>query len=109
MIDGLWTVHYYGPQGDGAGIVVLLKGQVYGGDNGFFYLGTYDEKGDTFRGKVSVKNFDSAIPNVIGVVGDFDLLIEGKIQGDAINGTGALTAAPDAKIVVRLLRRALVG
>ena len=105
MIDGLWTVQYYGPQGNGAGVVVLLKGQVYGGDNGFFYVGSYDVKGDSFKGKVSIKNFDASIPNVIGVVGDFDLLIEGTIQGDSINGTGALAVAPDAKIVVRLSKR----
>jgi T3SS negative regulator,GrlR len=109
MIDGLWTVHYYGPQGNGAGIVVLLKGQIYGGDNGFFYIGSYEEKGDSFKGKVSIKNFDALIPNVIGVVGDFELLLEGTIQGETIKGTGALTVAPDAKIVVNLLKRSNIA
>jgi len=25
MIDGLWTVQYFGPQGDGGGVVVFIK------------------------------------------------------------------------------------
>ena len=105
MIDGLWTVHYFGPQGNGGGVVVLTKGQVLGGDSGFFYIGSFEERGDTFKGRVAVKNFDPSIPNVIGVVGDFELLIDGKVQGDSINGTGALATAPNAKIVVRLTKR----
>jgi hypothetical protein len=107
MIDGLWTVQFHGPQGFGGGVVVLNeKGQVLGGDSGFFYAGSYQVSGDSFKGKVSVKNFDPAIPNVIGVVGDFDLLLEGKIQGASISGTGALATAPSAKIIVKLTKRA---
>lgn len=105
MLDGLWTVQYYGPQGNGGGIVILQKGHVLGGDNGFYYIGSYSVDGDNFSGKVAVKNFDGSIPNVIGVAGDFDLLLEGKVQGDAINGVGSLAIAPNAKIVVRLMKR----
>lgn len=101
-VDGLWIVQYHGPQGDGGGVVVLIKGQVLGGDSGFTYDGTYEMKDDVFKGKVLVKNFDPAIPNVLGVPSPFQLLIDGKLQGDSINGTGALAIAPDSKIVVRL-------
>ena len=105
MIDGLWTVQYYGPQGNSGGVVVLMNGRILGGDSGFYYVGSYKLNGDALEGKVSVKNFDPSIPNVIGVVGDFDLLIEGKVTGNSINGTGALATAPSAKIAVRLLKR----
>jgi hypothetical protein len=104
MTDGLWIVQFHGPQGVGGGVVVLTRGQVLGGDSGFTYSGTYELKDDVFKAKVHVKNFDSAIPNVVGIPGDFDLLVEGKMQGDNINGTGALTTHPDAKIVVRLAK-----
>ena len=106
MVDGLWIVQYYGPQGNGAGVVVFANGRVLGGDNGFTYTGSYEVKGDSLNAKVAVKNFDPSVLNVIGVVGDFDLLIEGKVQGDSITGSGALAVAPDAKIVVRLKKAA---
>jgi hypothetical protein len=103
MVEGLWVVQFHGPQGVGGGVVVLTRGgQVLGGDSGFTYSGTYEFKDSLLKAKVAVKNFDSSVPNVLGIPGDFDLLVEGKMQGADINGTGALTNAPDSKIVVRL-------
>ncbi len=104
MTDGLWIVQFHGPQGVGGGVVVLTRGQVLGGDSGFTYSGTYELKDSVFKAKVSVKNFDSAIPNVLGILSDFDLLVEGTMAGDKINGTGALATHPDVKIVVRLAK-----
>lgn len=102
MVEGLWIVRYYGPQGNDGGVVVLVRGQVLGGDSGYTYSGTYDLKENLFTAKVLVKNFNPAIPNVLGFPGDFELLIEGKLQGDEISGTGALVKLPDSKIVVKL-------
>ena|SRR2546421_10289603 len=102
MTDGLWIVQFHGPQGVGGGVVVLTKGQVLGGDSGFTYNGSYELKDEVFKAKVLVKNFDSAIPNVLGVPGDFDLIVEGKLLGNKINGTASLATHPDAKMVVRL-------
>ena len=53
-----------------------------------------------------VKNFDPAVTNVLGVPSPFYLLIDARMQGDAINGMGALANAPDSKIVVRLKKDA---
>jgi len=105
MIDGLWIVRFQGPQGNGGGVVVLTNGKVLGGDGGFTYRGGFELKGDAFSAKVLVENFDSTVPNVIGIVGNFELLLEGKVQGEMIAATGALAAAPSAKIVVRLSKR----
>ncbi len=105
MLDGLWIVQYHGPQGVGGGVVVFMKGQVLGGDSGFTYVGTYELKGDLLKAKVSVKNFDASVPNVLGMPGNFELLIEGKFKNDTIDGTGALATHPDTKIVVRLSKQ----
>lgn len=95
---------YYGPAGDGGGVVVFTKGKVLGGDSGFTYVGSYELDGDVLKAKVSATNFDPNIPSVLGVPGNHDLLIEGKITNDNIEGTGALASYPDTKIVVRLSR-----
>jgi hypothetical protein len=106
MLDGLWSVQYYGPQGSGTTVVVLTDGHVVGGDNGFVYLGSYEAKDGAFRAKVSVRNFDASVPNVIGVVGDFNLIIDGTIEGGNVSGTAHLADIPSAKMVVRLTKRA---
>jgi len=104
VLDGLWIVEYHGPGGVGGGVVVFTKGQVLGGDSGFAYVGSYEEKGDMLKAKVSTTQFDPNIQSVMGVPGNHDLLIEGKIKNDTIEGTGALVTHPDSKIVVRLRR-----
>lgn len=104
MLDGLWIVQYHGPGGVGGGVVVFTNGKVLGGDSGFAYVGSYEEKGDVLKAKVTVTQFDPNIPNVLGVPGNHDLLIEGKVTNDTIEGTGALATHPDTKIVVRLSR-----
>jgi hypothetical protein len=104
VLDGLWIVQYHGPAGVGGGIVVFTKGQVLGGDSGFAYVGTYEQKGDALKARVRTTQFDANTPSVLGVPGDHDLLIEGKITNDTIEGTGALATHPDSKIVVRLSR-----
>jgi hypothetical protein len=102
MIEGLWIVEFHGPQGVGKGVAVFTKGQVLGGDSGFSYSGTYELMDAIFKAKVFVRNIDPLISNVIGIPGDFNLLIDAKLDGDEITGTGALVIAPDSKIVVRL-------
>jgi hypothetical protein len=102
MIDGLWIVQFHGPQGVGGGVVVLVGNQVLGGDSAFSYDGTFEFKDDIFKAKVFVKNFDAAVPNVLGIPSPFELLIEGKLEKDGINGIAALATLPDSKMVVRL-------
>jgi hypothetical protein len=63
-------------------------------------LGTTKAKGDLLKAKVSVTNLDPNVPNVLGIPGNFNLLIDGKVKNDTIDGTGALVTHPDTKIVV---------
>jgi T3SS negative regulator,GrlR len=102
MVEGLWTVQFHGPQGNGGGVVVLVRNQVLGGDSGFAYVGNYEFNIDTLKARVQVKNFGTEVPNALGVFGNLELLIDAKMQGDSINGIAALASAPDTKMVVRL-------
>lgn len=104
MLDGLWIAHFRGLHGVGGGVVVFTRGQVFGGDSGFAYAGSYEEKGDVLKAKVTVTQFDPNVPSVLGISGNHDLLIEGKVTNDTIEGTGALATHPDTKVVVRLTR-----
>ena len=69
-------------------------------DSGFTYIGSYELKGDLLKTKVSVTNFDPNVPSMLGIPGNFNLLINGKVKNDTIDGTGALVTHPDTKIVV---------
>src|SRR5277367_711956 len=105
MFDGLWIVQFHRPPGVGGGVAVFTKGQILGGDSGYTYVGTYEVNDNLLQGKVLVKNFDSAVPNVLGIPGDFELVLDAKVQGNEMSGTGALVKMPDSKIVVKLKKR----
>jgi hypothetical protein len=95
-MEGFWTIQFEGIQGWGAGVITLEKGQVFGGDTGFTYIGTYEQDGGHFKGRVHVKRHSQGIPNVMGR-DEFDLEIEG-------DRTGAHTMVVNAVIPCTPLR-----
>lgn len=105
MTDGLWSVQFQGPQGNAGGVVVLNGGRVLGGDSGFTYVGSYELTSETLRAKITVKNFDPSVPNIFGIGGSFDLLVEAKVQGESMVGMGSFASAPASRMGVRLLKR----
>jgi len=88
MVEGFWIVQYEGIQGNGGGVVVFLKGHVLGGDNGFIYTGRYknDEKESSAR--VLIRNFLPEVASVLGVQGDFELILNGTATGQVIKSLG---------------------
>jgi hypothetical protein len=106
MIEGLWIVQYEGLQGNGGGAAVFVNGKVLGGDTGYIYEGTYAVENNSVIAHVHVSNFLPDVPNVLGVVGDFDLQIQAPITGRVIQGTMALVGRPGMSIAVRLTKKA---
>ena len=106
MLEGFWIVQYEGLKGSGGGVVVFIKGKVFGGDTGYTYTGAYQTQGNTVRVHVAVRNFLPDIPSVVGVVGDFELKIVGTIEGNVIKGMGSLPDGKAVGIAVKLTKRA---
>lgn len=106
MVEGFWIVQYEGMKGNGGGVAMFIKGKVFGGDTGYTYIGSYQTQGNSVKAEVAVRNFLPDIPSVLGVVGDFELNIEGKLEGDVIKGTGSLANSQAVGIAVKLTKRA---
>lgn len=106
MIEGFWIVQYEGMRGNGGGVAVFINGKVFGGDTGYIYTGSYETKGHTVSANINVQNFLPDIPSVLGVVGDFELRIDGVLEGDVIKGTGSLIDDQAIGIAVKLSKRA---
>jgi hypothetical protein len=88
-MEGFWTVHFKGVQGLGAGVVMLIGGQLFGGDTGFFFRGTYSQQGNTMTAHVHVKQHVLGMANVMRR-NEFDLELNGTMQGDTISVTGKI-------------------
>ncbi len=105
MLDGFWIVQFDGIQGNGGGVAVLTKGQVFGGDSAYTYTGPYQTEGTSLKARVVVRAFLPNVPNVLGAIGDFELSLTGDIEGDVIRGKATLVGRPGAGIVVRLTKK----
>lgn len=106
MVEGFWIVQFEGvPGGSGGGVAALTKGQIFGGDTGYTYLGSYHADQTSIKARVTVHNFLPGVPNVLGVAGDFELSIAGTVQGDVIKGSASVAQAPGKGLAVRLTKR----
>jgi hypothetical protein len=92
-MEGFWTVQFTGVQGWGAGVVTFLNGQVFGGDSGYMYIGTYTLQGNTVNAKVHVKQHAAGVANVMGRT-EFDLQLSGTLSGNKIAVTGTVPGTP---------------
>ena|ERR1700728_2022319 len=106
MIEGLWIVQFEGLQGEGSGVVVLKDGRALGGDEGYTYVGRYNEENGDFTARVTVSNFRRDIANVMGIVGDFELEITAPAKDGVIQGSMGVVGNMGARIAVKLTKKA---
>jgi hypothetical protein len=106
MLDGLWILQIQTPQFTTGGVCVLIGGKIFGGDNGFTWVGSYAGDGRLVKGRVNVRNFDSAVKSVLGVSGDYDMHFSGNVQDDTIIGTAMLANQPQHSLPLKLTKRA---
>jgi hypothetical protein len=109
-MEGFWTVHFQGVQGWGTGVVTLVGGEIFGGDEGYIYMGTYAENAGAFSARIKVSKHAPGVLNVMGMeefeleVKGLELVgatrqqslhIEGRIPGSDQRLTGVLTKQRD--------------
>jgi uncharacterized ubiquitin-like protein YukD len=101
MIDGLWTVEFISTVNrSGKGILVLNNGRLLGGDEGYYYSGTYHVADAKIQGTVDVVRFD---PNTLSVFGDIDhftLSFSGDINDYHLSAAATITDKPEFQIKV---------
>ena len=85
---------------------MFTKGKIFGGDNGFTWIGTYTSDDKLIKGRVRVHNFDPAVQSVLGIPGDYEMHFSGNVQGDIINGAAMLANQPQHSLPCRLTKRA---
>jgi hypothetical protein len=105
MVDGFWILQIETPQMTSGGVCVFINGKIFGGDNGFTWVGSYTGD-ELIKGRVHVHNFDPAIQSVLGVPGDYEMHFSGNVQGDNITGTAMIAGQPQNSFGVRLIKRA---
>ena len=97
-LDGLWTVNFViNGNRVGGGVAFLIDGNLFGGDNSYYWMGAYVIGGENVSGKCRVDKFDPQAVNIFGTQHEyFEIEMEMKIDPD---NTFAIVEA-DAKAIV---------
>ena len=98
-IDGLWTIEFISTLHLlGSGVAVLNNTRLLGGDEGYYYSGSYDTKNDRFSGTIDVTRYNRKSLSVFGDIGQFTMELEGKIHDYQIRGTAWIKGNRDRQI-----------
>lgn len=105
-IEGLWILKFAAGQLTGSGVVVFANSKLFGGETGFYYLGSYEADGRIFKARVVVRNFDPSMPSGFGINGDYEMDVSGILQGDEMTGTAVVSGHPQYSLGVRAVKKA---
>lgn len=106
MVEGFWTLKIESGQYTAGGVAVLVGGKIFGGDNGFTWVGAYAEDDLVLKGRLQVRNFDPAIQSLFGIAGDYEMYFSGNLDGDVVTGTAVVSRQPQYNLAFTMTRRA---
>lgn len=99
--NGLWTVEFISTVNrSGKGVLVLNNGRLLGGDEGYYYTGTYHINGTQIQGTVNVIRFDPTTISVFGNIGQFALSLSGTINVYHLTAAAVIANNPQYKIKI---------
>jgi hypothetical protein len=105
-VEGLWSINFVSNTSNyGAGIIVFEDGHIRGGDQTYFYLGTYSLEARELRAKVKVTHYAGEPHSIFGTLSDFDVNLIGEPSDSQMELVGYLAERPDAQLVVHLTKR----
>src|SRR3954451_14354352 len=98
-LNGFWKAFYRFSSGvGGSGVVVFIDGQLYGGDQNFYYRGTVELKQDGMLvGTIKAIQFGVDNTSIFGLIPSGQALIlemKGNLQSEVVRGQLRAEACP---------------
>ena len=106
LVEGFWILQINASNITTGGVMLFLSGRVFGGDNGFTWIGTYVTDQRIVKARVLVQRFDPDIESVLPVAGDYEMHFSGDLRDpDNIVGTAVVTGQPHFNLGITLMRK----
>jgi hypothetical protein len=107
-IDGFWTVNFDSNSGNlGAGVVVIDKGRIFGGDSGFMYTGNVKVEESIVHVDIDVSRHSNfPTQSIFGQMSNFHLKVSGSPNSENFILSGHLVENPALTISIIGVRRA---
>jgi len=108
-VNGLWTVSFSTPLGEGTGVLTLLDGILAGGDANYYYSGSYVQDGSKLKGDLRVVHFAGPLTAVFGPIRELQLNFTAVAGGDLIMAQGLAVGLLAQRLAIRMQRVAAFG
>jgi hypothetical protein len=112
MLEALYVVEFGDLPEAGfrnGGVAVLETSRVFGGDSGYYYLGTYTVKDGDISASVQIVKHNPSWSNAFGdAATTFNVTIQGRIADDTISGFMTRVDKPTHRLPVKLTKKALL-
>ena len=105
-LDGLWIAQFTGKEVSGSGVVVFSNGKLFGGETGFYYIGTYESDGKSVRRGGSFATSTLRFQVGLGYLVTTKWTFPPRFKDDKITGTAMIANQPQHSLGVRLTKKA---
>ena len=100
--NGLWTIDFLSTINlVGSGVLIMNHGRILGGDEGFYYAGSYNTSHNEIFAEIKVTRFKSDHISVFGNIGQFTLDFKGTLQDRTLEGRASVKTNPTLKIQIK--------
>lgn len=106
MQDGLYSVNFQTPRGQGAGVVTIGNNKIQGGDSGMFYHGEYSQNGNNVQATIRTGRHANILESVFGI-DNVEIILNGVSQGNNATLNGQSPQAPNVPFQVTLTKIAV--
>ncbi len=98
--NGLWTISFLSTVNlIGSGVLVMNNGRLLGGDEGFYYSGSYETTPTKeISAEIKVTRFNPAHISVFGNIGQFTLNFKGILNDLSFKGVASVDINPSHKL-----------
>jgi hypothetical protein len=105
-IEGVWTGEVYGPFGwDSRGVFIFDDGRIIGGDHRQYSSGTYQHAGAEVKAQITVHYYGPPHRAFGETREQFTIELEGRLEGQEINGVIRRPDRPQFDLQIRLIKR----
>lgn len=103
MIKKLWSLEFVSElSSESGGVVVLEDGNIIGGSNNYFYIGSYDLVDNTFNATIDIKHYQGAYNPIFSDKDELIIKLDGEFHESEMLLTGYVLEIPSLAIHVRL-------
>ena len=88
-LERLWSVEFTSELGsEGGGVIVMEDGKILGGNNNYFYVGSYTVSADQFNATIDVKHYQGKCNPIFGKQEELILQLSGKSSPEEMSLSG---------------------